>query len=149
MGIESAPVSAPVQYPLDRVDDSFLADLAAVVRAQAQGSAVILDVRPADQFSGEKSTEARPGHVPGALNRPMALDQDGAAWQSEARLLEAYDALGVKPDSDVIVGCRTGHQASFTWFTLRWLLGVEGALWWDGSWQEWAAQSALPAATGA
>lgn len=148
-GEAAAPRVASAAYPLDRADDSFVADLAAVARAQQDGSAVILDVRPADQFRGEKSTEARPGHVPGAIHRPMALDQNGAAWQLESELRSAYEALGVQPGSGVIVGCRTGHQAAFTWFTLRWLLGVEGAQWWDGSWQEWAAQADLPAATGA
>lgn len=148
-GEEAAPRVASATYPLDRADDAFAADLAAVARAQQDGSAVILDVRPADQFRGEKSTEARPGHVPGALNRPMALDQDGAAWRAESDLRSAYEALGIKPGAGVIVGCRTGHQAAFTWFTLRWLLGVERAQWWDGSWQEWAAEAALPAATGA
>jgi 3-mercaptopyruvate sulfurtransferase SseA len=148
-GEPPTPRATASPYPLDRADDSFIADLDAVVRAQRDGSASILDVRPVEQFRGEQSTEARPGHVPGALNRPMALDQQGAAWQPEAGLREAYRALGIEPGVDVIVGCRTGHQAAFTWFTLRWLLGVDGVRWWDGSWQEWAAHPELPAATGA
>jgi thiosulfate/3-mercaptopyruvate sulfurtransferase len=136
-GEPPAPVAAPAPYPLDRADASFVAELAAVVSAQRDGNALILDVRPADQFRGETSTEARVSHVPGAVNRPVALDQDGAAWRPEAELRAAYDALGVRPGAEVIVGCRTGHQAALTWFTLRWLLGIEDAKWWDGSWQEW------------
>lgn len=147
-GAAPASAAASASYPLDHVDDGFLVDLATVVRAQTAGDALILDVRPADQFRGEKSTEARPGHVPGAINRPMTLDQEGAAWLSEAGLRAAYGALGVSDGTEVIVGCRTGHQAAFTWYTLRWLLGVEGARWWDGSWQEWAADANLPAAMG-
>ena len=44
----------------------------------------------------------------------------------------------------VIVHCRTGHQASQTFFVMRYLLGYEKVFWYDAGWSEWAARSELP-----
>ena len=44
----------------------------------------------------------------------------------------------------VIVHCRTGHQASQTFFVMRYLLGYENVFWYDAGWSEWASRSELP-----
>ena len=44
----------------------------------------------------------------------------------------------------VVVHCRTGHQASQTYFVLRHLLGYENVKWYDAGWTEWAARPELP-----
>ncbi|MFY9341847.1 MAG: rhodanese-like domain-containing protein, partial [Planctomycetota bacterium] len=49
--------------------DDFTITTDALAAAVAAGSTKVLDVRPADFFRGDKSTEARPGHIPGAKNR--------------------------------------------------------------------------------
>ncbi|MBX3463593.1 MAG: hypothetical protein KF830_10505 [Planctomycetes bacterium] len=124
-------------------------ELAAEVLA---GRIAPLDVRPPEEFRGERSTEARPGHIPGARNRPIAGDvqrtDDGLWLRPRAELAAAYAALGYPKDRPVVVGCRTGHSASATWFVLRHLLGYEHARWHNGSWTEWAERTDLPAATG-
>ena len=44
----------------------------------------------------------------------------------------------------VIVHCRTGHQASQTYFVLKRLLGYTNVRWYDAGWTEWAARQELP-----
>jgi 3-mercaptopyruvate sulfurtransferase SseA len=44
----------------------------------------------------------------------------------------------------VIVHCRTGHQASETYFVLKRLLGYANVRWYDAGWTEWAARLELP-----
>jgi thiosulfate/3-mercaptopyruvate sulfurtransferase len=142
------PEIASTTYPAPGGPDSFTVDYRYVRDRVGDGSSVILDVRPAEYFTGAKSNEARPGHIPGAVNHPYTedLEEDGSL-KPIAQLLGAYRKLVPSKDTTVIVQCRTGHQASQTYFVLRHLLGYTRVKWYDASWTEWAARAELPAET--
>ncbi len=125
------------------------ARLADVREASASGSTPIVDVRPKDAFIGETSGgEKRAGRIPRSRGRPMTEDfaktEAGTFWRTRGELEAAYSALGLEKDKPLIVSCRTGHQASESWFLLSVLLGYEQVLWYDGSWKEWAGHEELP-----
>lgn len=120
--------------------------------AMTAGSTCLIDVRPAAAFRGETSTEARPGHVPGARNRPFTRDfvvtATGTWFADRTSLEHDYGTIGCTSARAAVVSCRTGHTASLSLFVLRHLLGYPAVRWYEGSWTEWSARTDLPAATG-
>lgn len=127
-------------------------DATAVDAARKAGSALILDSRPPDQFSGEATVDDRGGHIPGSKNRPVALDwaktDRGLFWRTKEELAAGYAAAGVTKGRTVVAMCRSGHQATQSYFTLKFLLGHDDVRLYDGSWKDWAARSELPVETG-
>lgn len=143
------PTVKPTQYDSAGAD-RFTVEVDEVNRLHQERSVMILDTRPEAYFTGEKSDEARAGHIPGAVNRPYEADviPDSALWFDEAALRNAYRQLGLREDAPIVVHCRTGHQASQTYFLLKHVLGYEAVKWFDASWMVWAARQDLPTAVG-
>ncbi len=111
----------------------------------------LLDARPAAQYTGAEPGEGitRGGHIPGAIN---------LFWmqhvESEARpLLKSPEALylmfkqaGFAPGSEIITYCRTGGQASHSYFMAKYL-GYKTRLY-DGSFSEWSREPNNPVTSG-
>ena len=142
------PVVTPTNYPVPAKADVFTVSAKDVLAAIGKPGTVILDVRPTDFFTGKKRDEARGGHVPGAVNRPytedMAKGETFSTLKPAPELAAVYAKLIPSKDSSVIVHCRTGHQASQTFFVLTRLLGYTHVRWYDAGWTEWAARPELP-----
>lgn len=145
------PVVTETDYLSSESADTFTVDYKTVLKHIQNKSAIILDVRPADYFNGTKSDEARPGHIPGAINRPYTEDLqklgETTMFKAATELEKAYASIIPNKDSRVIVHCRTGHQASQTFFILNKILGYKNIFWYDAGWSQWAALKDLPAET--
>ena len=143
------PAATAIRPHAPEGPDGFTVTGREVQAAMAGGKTIILDVRPADYFSGAKSDEARPGHIPGAINRPFTEDQaksgEATVIKPREELEKAYAALIPSKDQAVIVHCRTGHQASQTWWVLTRLLGYTNVKYYDAGWTEWSARPEWPA----
>ncbi len=143
------PTVARTDYPLPPRGDVFTVDAQHIAQRLGDGKTVLLDTRPTENFTGEESSEMRPGHIPGAVNRAFKRDLDAAGnLKPAAELAAEYQQLIPSLETPVIVYCRTGHQASLTYFVLHEMLGYQDVRWYDGSWSDWAARSDLPAVTG-
>jgi thiosulfate/3-mercaptopyruvate sulfurtransferase len=107
---------------------------------ERQLPAALIDARDPAQFLGAEAGAdiTCPGHVPSAVNVPWNQNlTSGAApvFRSADELRALYD---LRDDQPAIVYCRTGMQASVTYFVLRYL-GYDVRLY-DGSYIEWNRQ---------
>jgi thiosulfate/3-mercaptopyruvate sulfurtransferase len=125
-------------HPENVVNLAAMRKLVDVVRL-GDPSLAIIDARPPDAYFGTEATHGidKPGHIPGALNIPWTDNLTTGAtpvFLSMENLKSIYDDAGARGGSAVVY-CRTGMQASVTYFALR-LLGREVHLY-DGSYMEW------------
>ncbi len=133
----------PVAWPRER-----LADLDDVERLRHDPAAVLIDARDPARFRGEhEPVDARPGHVPGAVNLPVAANVDEAGRLLPIEVLrERYAAIDALSAEQVVVSCGSGVTACHDALVLE-ALGVEAQLF-VGSWSAWSADPTRPAATG-
>lgn len=111
----------------------------------ADGEIGLLDVRPAEEFTGEAAARAsveagdyaRHGHIAGATNVAWQGNTVSGHLDEPDSLYEIYlDRADLELDQTVVVYCITGEFASNTWFTLR-ALGFEDVRIYEGGWDEW------------
>ena len=109
---------------------------------------VLLDARAGERYRGEvEPVDRRAGHVPGAVSAPTTENlAEDKTFRTPAELVARFDALGVRPGSAVGVYCGSGVTAAHGIAALA-LAGIDAALW-PGSWSQWSADPARPAATG-
>lgn len=147
-----APSVKPVSYTAKDADLSLRAFLPEVMKASAERTAQMVDVRSPQEYSGEilappglPETCQRGGHIPGAKSIPWgkACNDDGT-FKSVEDLKALYGGAGITGEKPVIAYCRIGERSSHTWFVLKYLLGYANVKNYDGSWTEWGNLVAAP-----
>lgn len=129
-----------------RLRPELIADYRDVLAARERQVA-LLDMRPPEQYRGERAHPAapRPGTIPGAVNVPeSALTTNGGYFVGAARVKELLRGVGVGPDDEAISFCNTGHWASLGWFAESEILGNKAAKLYDGSMVDWSNRAELP-----
>jgi thiosulfate/3-mercaptopyruvate sulfurtransferase len=98
---------------------------------------VVLDVRTAEEFSGELGApcDPRQGHIPGAQHLDVAeLMGLGAA--------EIRECVGEPEEVEVIAYCHSGGRSAIACSVLR-AAGYRARNY-AGSWHEWSRDESLP-----
>ena len=103
---------------------------------------VLLDVRRADEFTGETVApcDPRPGRIPGARNVDVTTLLEAPDAESVQRL------VGAPLGAEVIAYCHSGSRSALA----AQVLAAAGyaARNYVGSWHEWSRDPALPADVG-
>jgi thiosulfate/3-mercaptopyruvate sulfurtransferase len=107
------------------------------------GGFKLVDTRSREEYIGTGDTDARPGHIPGALNVVWQdlVGRDGPLLRSDEEVRQMLAAAGVQPTDHVVTYCRTGVRAAVGYLAFR-RLGFDVSLY-DGSYAEWE-RSGLP-----
>ena len=117
----------------------------------ASRTKLVVDARAFERFRGDvEPLDPVAGHIPYAINRPMArnLAADGR-FKSASDLRDEFDALlaGRAPDT-LIHSCGSGVTACHNLLAME-IAGRPGAALYAGSWSEWCADPRRPVARGA
>jgi thiosulfate/3-mercaptopyruvate sulfurtransferase len=130
---------------LDLVRD--VDDMKALVQ---DGSAVIVDARSPERFSGkapEPREGLRSGHMPGAHNVPYGQVLNGDGTLKPAAELEAiFEKAGIDHHKPVVTSCGSGITACVLALALAETGHIRTSVY-DGSWAEWGADDSLPIET--
>ena len=148
--VETGPAKPTPKRFVPRPPPEFVATADTVAQAIADGSAQVVDGRPAARFRGE-APEPRAGvssgHIPGSLCVPAGLLVTDGMLLPDDRLAKALADGGVDLDRPVIASCGSGVSAAVLWLALE-VLGKPPVKLYDGSWTDWATQPGRPIATG-
>ncbi len=148
------PVPLPRSVTPGRADDSCRIGRDEVLAGLEDPSQVLIDLRSAEEYSGERVAPLtapfdhgaeRRGHIPGArhLPRERLLNEDGT-FKALDELGAEFVAVGVTDQHEVVTSCRLSHRASLGWFVLTRLLGRDRVRVYDGSWTEWGSIVGFP-----
>jgi thiosulfate/3-mercaptopyruvate sulfurtransferase len=127
-----------------------LATTSTVLAGLQGGQQTIIDARATPRFKGEvEPLDPVAGHIPGALNRPFALNMgpDGK-FKPAARLkAEFTELLGGRDPATVVNQCGSGVSAVPNVLAME-IAGLGTPALYAGSWSEWCADSSRPVAKG-
>ena len=110
----------------------------------------LLDARAGERFRGEvEPIDPVAGHVPGAVNRPVADNLVAGHFKPSRQLREEITPLlsGHAP-ADVVVMCGSGVTACHLLLAME-HAGLHGARVYAGSWSGWISDPSRPVARGA
>ena len=130
-------------YDLSRLFD------ASAVQAHLDNGGMLVDARGAARFRGEEEPLDRvAGHVPGAVNRPYALNLIDGRFKAPMQLADEYRALlGEYAPDQVVMMCGSGVTACHNLLAME-RAGLKGGILYTGSWSGWISDPSRPVAVG-
>ena len=152
---EGRPLETGDVHPKPRVftprsADGFVASLEAVRGALEDGSAQVVDARPAERFHGlvpEPRPGVRSGRIPGSLNLPFSEIVEHGTLKPAGALKAAFAGHGIDLKKPIITTCGSGVTAAILALAVEEAGGKVAGLY-DGSWAEWGSRADCPVATG-
>lgn len=125
-------------------------DTADVVANLATHDRLVVDARAPERFRGDvEPLDPVAGHIPGAVNHPMArsIAADGR-FKDAADLRREFDTtLAGRAPADVVQSCGSGITACHGLLAME-LAGLPGAALYGGSWSAWCSDASRPVETG-
>ena len=139
-------VAVPSQFVARVVDEPIKLVFQEEVLALLGSSTQIVDVRTAAEYNGDLLLpgDARPGHIPGAINLPEGdfFDSSGLLLETPA-LLDLFRSKGIVESRPVLVYCHDGAKSSLG-STLLVQAGYPDVSLYYLSYRDWSENPNLP-----
>lgn len=133
-----------------KMDDCQMVSTAQLVDLIEQPEILLLDARAPERFRGEvEPIDPIAGHIPGARNRPSALNLNtDLTFKSAEQLRQEFnELLGDHKPEKVITYCGSGVTGIHDLLAME-IAGLTGARLYAGSWSEWIRDPSRPVAKG-
>lgn len=145
----SSEAAALPAYP-GRFDTSQVASADEIESRLKHAPGWLVDARAGERFRGEvEPLDPVAGHVPGAVNRPFALNVlDGRLRDAQELRAELQGVIGNQDPERVVLMCGSGVTACHLLLAME-SAGLSGARIYADSWSGWVSDSRRPVATGA
>lgn len=130
-------------------DDSRVADAEEIAARLKHAPGWLVDARAGERFRGEvEPLDPIAGHVPGAVNRPFALNvADGRLRPAEVLRAELQQVIGAHDPAQVVLMCGSGVTACHLLLAME-VAGLTGARVYADSWSGWVSERGRPVAAG-
>lgn len=125
-------------------NDAYRVTTAQLEDIVGSGVAQIIDARPEAYFTGEQSSAARAGTLPGATNLSFAEMFDGNRMKSGSDLTTMLEDAMASDAGLTVTFCNTGHLGSIDWFAISELGGYDNTRLYAESITEWAMDPERP-----
>jgi len=131
------------------LNKSLFVDAREVEAIERDGSATLVDARPAPFYAGKEKAPASQayGHIPGAVNVDSATFYDAKANRLKPKAELASLAAIAVPVGPTVAYCNTGHWAATDWFVLSEVLGRKDVKLYYGSMVDWTSDASRPLAS--
>lgn len=141
-------VTALPPYP-GQFDRSQIASVEEVQARLKHAPGWLIDARAGERFRGEvEPLDPVAGHVPGAVNRPFALNvHEGRLRPAEDLRAALQPLIGTHAPDEVVLMCGSGVTACHLLLAME-AAGLEGARIYADSWSGWGSDASRPVATG-
>lgn len=143
---DSVPMPQPSHYPVHYRMQRLVAE--AELKLRLRGSdVVLLDARAPERFRGEvEPLDRKAGHIPGAVNRPYALNLDNGLFKTPDALHAEFETLAAGR-SEILLSCGSGVTACHNALALS-HAGISTWRLFAPSWSGWIADDGNPVAVG-
>lgn len=142
--LSAAPPALKPTHFKGAARDEISASSAYIVERLGRPEVRIFDVRSDAEYFGERVRARHGGAIPGSAHHDWteANTPDGK-FKAPAVLRAEYEALGLRPDAEIIPYCQGGYRAAHALVALR-LAGYPNVRNYWGSWAEWGNRDDVP-----
>lgn len=146
---QSLSTEAPVLTPTEvnvKIDPKVVIEIPDVLGELDRADFVVWDARSPAEYTGERITANKNGHIPGAINCEWTRLMDannGLRIRTDAR--EYLSELGIGSDKRIITHCQGHHRSGFTYLVGK-ALGLNIRAY-HGAWAEWGNHPTTPVTT--